>query len=172
MMRLWYDFAVNGIWFLFCLMFIVVLGSCSEKALNVDMTRTVTDTNAPPVNFPAEIARAKAGKKMLLVEFGSSDSCPPCVKLQQSVFSTSTFQDYAQSNLVFVRLDFPLKHYLRGDTQATNYALAGDFNVSVYPTFVGSNDGIHFWEMESVTMQDFNPAYFISELENIRKQMK
>ncbi|HEY3762219.1 MAG TPA: thioredoxin family protein [Verrucomicrobiae bacterium] len=151
-------------------MFVVVLSGCHNDDLTVDMTNTVTDTNAPPVNFPAEIARAKKEKKMLLVEFGSSDTCPPCVKLQQSVFSTATFQDYERSNLVFVRLDFPQKHYLRGDTQATNYILAEEFNVGIYPTFVGSKDGVHFWKMESVTMQQFNPTNFISELEDIRKK--
>lgn len=158
--------------FLAAIMSFVGCGDNSTDGLVVDMSRTVTDTNAPPVNLPSEIARAKNEKKMLLLEFGSSDSCPPCIMLQQTVFSSALFHDYEQSNLVFVRLDFPQKHYLRAATQATNDILSEEFNVSVFPTFFASEDGIHYLEMASVTQQQLDPTNFISVLEDIRKKLK
>jgi hypothetical protein len=71
-----------------------------------------------------------------------------------------------------VRLDFPRKHYLRAATQATNDILSEEFNVSVFPTFFASEDGIHYLEMASVTQQQFDPTNFISVLEDIRKKLK
>ena len=84
-----------------CLILTVFLAGCDNRDLTVDMSKTVTDTNAPPVNLPAEVARAKSENKLLLMEFGSSDSCPPCVLMEQKVFSSPEFKAYEKMNLEF-----------------------------------------------------------------------
>ena len=137
------------------------------------MSKTVTDTNAPPVNLSAEIARANSENKLLLLEFGSSDSCPPCVLMQQKVFSTPEFKAYEKTNLDFVRLDYPLKVDLRPDTKATNVLLAHQFEVYGFPTFVAlNNDGKEFWRQEGIALQQLDPTNFISLLKEVEKKQK
>src|SRR5450631_1505234 len=107
--RSWYDFVMKRNLFVLLTTLTMFLAGCGRQELTVDMSKTVTDTNAPPVNLSAEIARAKSENKLLLLEFGSSDSCPPCVLFQQKVFSSPEFLAYEKSNLDFVRLDYPAK---------------------------------------------------------------
>jgi thioredoxin-related protein len=164
---------VKRILFFLILILTVPLTGCSGQEVTVDMNKTVTDTNAPPVNLSAEIARAKKENKLLLLEFGSSDSCPPCVLMEQKVFSTPQFQAYAKSNLDFVRLDFPIKSNLRPDTSATNGLLSQQFDVTGFPTFFAlDRNGKVFWAQEGVDAPQFEPANFISLLEQVKQKEK
>jgi thioredoxin-related protein len=154
---------------------LAVISSGCGQSLKVDMDKAVAlDTNAPPVNLAAEISLANTQHKLLLMEFGSSDSCPPCVAFQKYVFSTPQFAAYEKSNLVFVRLDYPLRSALRPDTQATNDLLATQFNVSGYPTFIALNrDGKESWREEGLTSEELgSPATFTAMLEVIKEKQK
>ena len=134
--------------------------------------------NVRPVNLPAEIDRARTEKKLLLIEFGSSDSCPPCIRLEREVFSKSEFTAYAESNLVFVRLDFPFRSDLPADTQATNELLAKKFDVGPFPTFIALNDaGKEFWRMPpkddphpSLDTRIFEPKFFIDMIDSVKRK--
>ena len=143
----------------------------------VSTGKTVTDTNAPPVNLAAEITRAKSEHKLLLLEFGSSDACPPCERFQQEVFSTPQFEAYAASNLDFVHLDFPLKTDLRPDTMATNTLLSRQFDQNVFPTFIAlDGSGKEFWRMPKSLDEDpgfdalFEPTNFIHLMEQLKEK--
>ena len=143
----------------------------------VSAGKTVTDTNAPPVNLAAEITRAKSEHKLLLLEFGSSDACPPCERFQQEVFSTPQFEAYAASNLDFVHLDFPLKTDLRPDTMATNTLLSRQFDQNVFPTFIAlDGSGKEFWRMPKSLDDDpgfdalFEPTNFIHLMEQLKEK--
>lgn len=137
-------------------------------------------TNTPPVNLAAKVKQANAEHKLLLLEFGSSDSCPPCIELENKVFSQPEFLNYEKSNLVFVRLDFPLKSDLRPDTQATNVLLAKQFDAYVFPTFVAlDKSGQEFWRMPGkndpapgIEIKLFEPTNFINLLQDVRKNEK
>ena len=156
----------------------VFLAGCGRQELTVDMSKTVTDTNAPPVNLAAEIARAKSENKLLFLEFGSSDSCPPCVLFQQKVFSSPEFLAYEKSNLDFVRLDFPAKVALRKDTGATNDILARQFDAVAFPTFIAlDRDGKEFWryprnEDTGLDVSYYQPENFIALIESVKKKEK
>jgi thioredoxin-related protein len=171
---------VKRILFFFALISSVSLVGCSGDELTIDPGKIVTDTNAPPVNLAAEVARAKSENKLLLLEFGSSDSCPPCILFQQKVFSTPEFEAYEKTNLDFVRLDFPLNHDLRPDTKATNILLAQQFDILPYPTFIAlDSNGKEFWRMPEkndsnpeISLQLFEPTNFISLLEDVKKKKK
>ena len=169
----WYKFVMKRYWFLLSSILTVFLAGCDKQALTVDMSKTVTDTNAPPVNLPAEVARAKSENKLLLLEFGSSDSCPPCVLMQQKVFSSPEFKAYEKLNLDFVHLDYPANVELRPDTKATNIALAKQFQVQGYPTFLGLNqDGKEIWREEGITLDQASPKVFIALLESAKEKRK
>ena len=156
----------------------VFLVGCDAEELTVDMSKTVTDTNAPPVNLSSEIARAKSENKLLLLEFGSSDSCPPCVLFQQKVFSSPEFKAYEKTNLDFVRLDYPQKVALRPDTTATNILLAEQFDAAGFPTFVAFDKvGKEFWRMPqkgdfTLDTRLFQPTNFIALLESVKAKQK
>jgi thioredoxin-related protein len=164
--------------FLFLLILISAssLAGCSGDEITIDLSKAVADTNAPPVNLSAEIARANSENKLLLLEFGSSDSCPPCIVLQQKVFSTPEFKAYEKSNLDFVRLDYPLKVDLRPDTKATNILLARQFEADGFPTFVAlDKSGKEFWRMPQkgeLTFDTglFQPTNFIALIESVKKK--
>lgn len=153
------------------------LVGCNADEPATDMSKVVTDTNAPPVNLAAEIALARSQNKLLLLEFASSDSCPPCIRLEQNVFSTSEFKQFAASNLNFVRMDFPLKSDLRPDTVATNTLLSRQFDVDVFPTFIAlDKNGKEFWrapknlENDTVIDQLFDPTNFIQIMKGLKQK--
>lgn len=130
------------------------------------------------INLSAEIARAKTENKLLLLEFGSSDSCPPCILFQKEVFSKPEFLAYEKSNLVFVRLDFPFRTTLPADVNATNVLLAQQFAASGFPTFIALDpEGNEFWRMPakgdpnpSIETSLFQPKVFIALLESLKKK--
>ena len=166
--------------FFLCLISTVFLGGCDNRDLTVDMSKTVTDTNAAPVDLAAAVSQANAQHKLLFVEFGSSDSCPPCVAFQQHVFSTPEFAAYEKSNLVFVRLDYPLKVKLRPETAATNDLLAHQFGAYAFPTFMAlDKNGKPFWQFPEtndpnpeIDTRLFRPKYFMDLLNSVRKKQK
>jgi thioredoxin-related protein len=168
-----YNCRVKRILFPLILALLVPVAGCSgDDEIRVDMTKTVTDTNAPPVNLAAEVAKAKSENKLLLLEFASSDACPPCVLLQQKVFSSPEFMAFAKTNLDFVRLDSPLKVDLRPDTTATNSLLAQQFDAYAFPTFFAlDSNGKPFWTMAGVTNDLlFEPSNFINLLKYLQKK--
>jgi protein disulfide-isomerase len=163
--------------FLFFLALISLALMVAHSEGGVSAGKMVTDTNAPPVNLAAEITRAKSEHKLLLLEFGSSDACPPCERFQQEVFSTPQFEAYAASNLDFVHLDFPLKTDLRPDTMATNTLLSRQFDQNVFPTFIAlDGSGKEFWRMPKSLDDDpgfdalFEPTNFIHLMEQLKEK--
>jgi hypothetical protein len=57
--------------------------------------------------------------------FSGSDWCAPCIKLDKSIWQSTEFKEYAASNLILERADFPKKNKtIRSDLQ--NEGLAHD----------------------------------------------
>jgi thioredoxin-related protein len=157
---------------------------CRGDDLTTGMNQaTALNTNVPPVNLSAEVARARNEHKLLVLEFGSSDACPPCTVFQKMVFSQPEFQRFESSNLDFIRLDFPFRASLRADTQATNDLLSRQFDVDGFPTFIAlDKDGKEFWRMPTIASLKsgnfdldtnlFEPIHFIALIESIKQQEK
>ena len=114
----------------------------------------------------------------MLLEFGSSDSCPPCILFQKYVFSQPEFLAYEKSNLVFVRLDFPQRTQLPPAIQATNVFLAQQFEAFGFPTFVAlDHAGKELWRMPQkgeLTFESrlFQPKEFIALIESVKAKQK
>lgn len=87
-----------------------------------------------PINWVLDFDKAKTeatqSNKMILLSFGGSDWCAPCIKLKQEVFESTTFQKYANEHLVMLRADFPRlkKNQLDSKQVAHNEALAEKYN--------------------------------------------
>ncbi len=146
----------------------VVLSGCGKAA----SARTV---NSPPIHLSAEIERAKAENKLLVLEFTGSDWCPACIVFDKRVRSQPEFLAYAASNLVWVEVDSPEKTKLPPETEATNRLLKAEFDIDPLPAFVAlDHEGREIWRLPakddpapSVTLV---PKRFIDQLEAVRRK--
>jgi protein disulfide-isomerase len=80
--------------------------------------------------------KAKAEKKMVLVDFTGSDWCPPCKALHKNVLSSDDFLAYAKDNLVLVEIDFPRAKPQSDEVKKANKELAKKHDISGYPTVI------------------------------------
>ena len=86
-----------------------------------EVTETSLDTNKP-----------------ILLIFQGSDWCAPCIKFERNIWSTPTFQSYAEENLLIVKADFPRRksNQLSAEHTAQNKELAERYNPNGYFPFV------------------------------------
>ena len=96
-------------------------------------------------DLPNALVRAKAEGKSVLLFFHGSDWCPPCVEMQNQVFASPEFVEYARRALILVDVDFPQKSAQSEELKQTNLALKARFNLSRdstegFPTIVLLDD--------------------------------
>jgi protein disulfide-isomerase len=145
-------------------LFAVVLVGCGQRT-----------THVSPIDLKAEIARARSENKLLVLEFTGSDWCPGCIVFEKQVLSQPEFTAYAQSNLVWVTVDFPEKVKLPPATEATNEWLRAQFDVNPLPTFIAlDRDGREIWRLPAKDDPDPSltvvPKLFIEQLEAVRRK--
>lgn len=87
-------------------------------------------------DFQKAQAEAKAGHKMILLDFTGSDWCIWCQRLEAEVFSQREFADFAKDNLVLVRADFPRAKPLSAEVRKQNQELAQRYEISYFPTII------------------------------------
>jgi len=80
-------------------------------------------------NFHAAQVKAKAEKKLLLVDFTGSDWCTWCKKLKNEVFNKNSFVAEASKQFVLIELDFPHERKLPAKLQKQNDKLANKYKV-------------------------------------------
>lgn len=73
-------------------------------------------------------------KKPIMLFYTGSDWCGWCIRLQNEVFKTKEFTDWAKKNTVPVELDFPRRTRLPAELQKQNNEMAQMFNVTGFPT--------------------------------------
>ena len=121
------------------------------------------------MDLPGALSQARSENKLVLLDFTGSDWCPWCIKFDQEVLSTSQFAGYAGKNLELVKVDFPRHTPLPADQQRANDALAKQFNVDGFPTYVlldsaGKELG------RQVGYREGGPNAFIAELDAFSKR--
>lgn len=87
-------------------------------------------------DVPKALEKAKAEKKLVLLEFTGSDWCPPCKALHANVMTSKKFEDYADKHLVLVELDYPQHKEQSAELKKANEALAKEFKIQGYPTVI------------------------------------
>lgn len=110
-------------------------------------------------------AAAKASHKLLLLDFTGSDWCGWCRRLEAEVFSQPQFEEYAQKNLVLMKVDFPRAKPLSDEVRKQNMDLARKYQVRGFPTIVVLNG-----EGQTVGLLGYTPGgpgAFISELKKV-----
>ena len=125
-------------------------------------------------DVPKSIAKAKAEKKMVLMDFTGSDWCPPCKALHSNVLTSKEFEDYADKNLVLVEVDFPRTKPQTEELKAANKELAKKYDIKGYPTvIVLDGDGKQLSSNIGYPSPEGNakdPADFIANLEKLKKK--
>jgi protein disulfide-isomerase len=118
-------------------------------------------------DYDKALAKAKAEKKMVLLDFTGSDWCGWCVKLDKDIFSTPDFKAYAKDNLVLVELDFPNKKQQSEKLKAQNQKLKSEFGVKGFPTIVVLNsEGKKVGELVGYTPG--GPSAFIAKVNELK----
>lgn len=90
-------------------------------------------------NFELVKKEAASQSKPVLLVFSGSDWCAPCIKLDKSIWQSAEFKEYAASNLILERADFPKKkqNQFDPDLQKQNEVLAARYNKEgVFPLVV------------------------------------
>lgn len=80
--------------------------------------------------------KARAEKKLLLVDFSGSDWCGWCIKLKQEVFDQEVFKKEAPQKFVLVELDFPRQKQLPEELKTQNERLREQYQIRGYPTIL------------------------------------
>jgi disulfide reductase len=145
-----------GVLVLFCVGF---LAACQQKPVAV--------SNEPAIDFAAVLQEAKSKNKNVLLDFTGSDWCPPCIAMHENVFSKSEFKAYANTNLIFVEVDFPNDKPQSVEQKKANEELSNKFKVEAFPTFVLLNpEGKELWRKVGAFVKA--PAEFISAIEAVK----
>jgi thioredoxin-related protein len=110
---------------------------------------------------------AKAGKKLMLLDFTGSDWCGWCMKLDKEVFSTPEFQNYASRNLILVKLDFPRKRPQTEALKKQNEQLAQKYGIQGFPTIIVLNGQGE--KVGELGYTDGGPSPFLAKLETLPK---
>ena len=87
-------------------------------------------------NLEQALAQAKKENKAVLVNFTGSDWCIWCKRLTEEVFTKDEFENYANDNLILVKLDFPRKIEQSAETKLYNNNLAQKFGIQGFPTIL------------------------------------
>jgi protein disulfide-isomerase len=118
-------------------------------------------------DVPAAVTKAKAEKKLVMLDFTGSDWCGWCIKLNKEIFSQPEFVEYAQKNIVAVELDFPRKKEQTAELKKANKELQKKYEIKGYPTIVVLNG--EGKEIGRLGYMEGGPKAFIKELEKLKK---
>jgi len=68
--------------------------------------------------------------RIILMSFQGSDWCSNCKRLERKLFEDAAFQEFANENLVLLKVDFPMKkeNRLSKDQTTHNELLAEEYN--------------------------------------------
>jgi thioredoxin-related protein len=91
-------------------------------------------------DYAAAVTQAKKDHKMILLDFTGSDWCVWCQRTDREVFATQKFKDFADKNLVLVKVDFPKDRPMPDAVKAQNAKLQEKYGVEGYPTLVILSD--------------------------------
>jgi thioredoxin-related protein len=118
-------------------------------------------------NYQACLARGKAEKKLVLLDFTGSDWCEWCMRLNKEVFSTPEFKNYAKDNLVLMDVDFPQAKAQSNKIKAQNEMLQQRFQVQGFPTLVVLNSNGK--PIKELGYMEGGPKAFIAALKKLKK---
>ena len=98
-------------------------------------------------DYAKALEKAKAEKKLVLLDFTGSDWCGWCMKLDKEIFDKGAFKGFAQDKLVLVKVDFPHSTPIAKNTKEQNEKLSQQFGIRGYPTlYIIDPEGKKLWQ--------------------------
>lgn len=81
-------------------------------------------------NYETAIEQSQKENKPILLVFSGSDWCKPCIRLEEKVFKSEEFKQFASDKLILLKADFPRKrkNKLSKTQKKHNEALAEKYN--------------------------------------------
>ena len=131
--------------------------SCGSKQTSDELNWTT--------DLGKAIELAKKEHKAILVNFTGSDWCQWCFKLSAEVFSKDEFKEYANNNLILVKIDFPQKIQQSNQTKMYNQSLAQRFGVQGFPTIIIFNS--EGKPLAKTGYQPGGPVNYINQIKEI-----
>jgi protein disulfide-isomerase len=86
------------------------------------------------------VEAARKANKPILADFTGSDWCGWCKKLDQEVFATKEFRDWAQKNVILLKLDYPKYTTQDSAIKTQNEELSKKYKIQGFPTILFLND--------------------------------
>lgn len=85
-------------------------------------------------NFDEAKAKAAKTNQNILLVFSGSDWCVPCMKLEQEIWQSEEFKNFAKDHFVLLKASFPKqkKNRLSEEQQEHNNQLAEKYNQQGY----------------------------------------
>jgi len=108
--------------------------SLLAATLAIGLAATAQAADGWMTDWEAAKAASKESGKPILINLTGSDWCGWCIKLEKNVFSTDTFRDFAEKELVLMEADFPRKKELPAKLEKQNEALSDKYLAGGYPT--------------------------------------
>jgi len=112
--------------------------------------------------------QAAEENKPMVLNFTGSDWCGWCIRLDKEVFSQPEFVDYAKTNVVLVKLDFPRSKPQSAAEKKQNEALAQKFGIEGYPTIIVLDPKGK--QLGSLGYEKGGAAKWIASLEKVTKK--
>lgn len=134
---------------------------CMVAGASADVLKWSTD-------LPKALEQAKKDNKLVMINFTGSDWCGWCIKLDKEVFSQQDFVDYAEKNLVPVKIDFPRSIEQSAELKKANRALQEKYSIEGYPTIVVLN--AEGKEVGRLGYRPGGPKAFINGLEKLKQK--
>lgn len=125
------------------------------------------------MDYDAAMDLAKEKSLPALLNFTGSDWCTPCMIIDQRVFATKVWKDYAAKNTLLVTIDFPNnKKLVPQKYVARNEKLEQQFGVQGYPTFIiVDSDGKTVLGQIGASLEP-TPKSFIQDFEGVTRLRK
>jgi len=137
----------------------IILISCGAK-------EAPKDPLAWDTNLQNAVIKARATGKPILVNFTGSDWCKWCQKLNEEVFHRPEFVEYAQKNLILVKLDFPRTIEQSNATKEYNESMLQTFGVQGFPTILLLNS-----EGQTLLQTGYQPGGPLKYIEHLEEYM-
>lgn len=87
-------------------------------------------------NWEAVKAQSVKTGKPILANFTGSDWCPYCIRLEEEIFTTEEFKDWAKEKVILFEADFPQGKELPEKIAIQNDKLAKEYGISAFPSIL------------------------------------
>ena len=125
---------VSAVFFGFC-----GRGVAAEKDYPPEFVKSVQAGDFV-TDYKLALALSKESKRPILADFTGSDWCGWCIKLDNEVFETKEFKEWAGKNVILLEVDFPNGKKQDAKLKAQNEELKTKFQISGFPTVLVLDD--------------------------------